>query len=399
MSIYLGPDSTGEEILHLTNTAAESLANMKSPSPITTTTYHSKGNYLDVHRHDAVKTAQYSTYCVFKFPLYGLYDLWYNNGTEWRNKIFIIVLDGQVVSWSLPHYWSLNGTDWSYPNASASGGYNYDHPYTWFSGTHSTAYMLVFNVDFYSNGVIPTAAAKKIYITPTYGIYFDSSRPGLGQTSHVTNVINSVDPTFYDHSGTQLQVVNSFNYYDDYPQYSNMKISAEVNGGKIDYAGRAVITGTANMWCVPTGSITTTTIPKDSCSWWGTFWDCRSPWTLHTSIYEERTIANLGTTYDHYLVTLNFGWLNYRTGNSWTLYSGKQRYSYLVTRGGSAQVMLYAGLSPLIGPGSSMTLYLKLTTDGRLYFYHSAVGGAVGGFSVIFYNNDGLPEFHCIPVG
>lgn len=396
MSMYLGKDNTGEFIFHVTSSVTDENV-MKSSTAVSNTIYHSKGNYLEVHRFDAVSYAYPSGgYTTVEFNFNAMYDLYaYYNSTFYK-QCFLIIASGKVVALNLGHYW---GTSHSVID-SITSGYDYTKNFTWLPGIHTSVYMLVFNVSAQDAlGVFPSVKATSAQLTTTKGITF-AGRKSLYQYSQISNVINNVDPTFTDFSGNSLQVVNSFNRSGGvYPSYTSVSLTNDANGDSVlKYNNREIITSNSNMWKVPIGSVITVPIPLTgaSCYMWGTHYTCDNiPWAFPSWINSVYTITTLPSTYTRYLIVLTFNHVMFRGGNWWTFQHGNQTYTFLVTKGGSKQKILNTSADNVVGPDAASSLYIEYTADNLLQWSNIGYGSNLGGYTTSIYDG----TFYCIPVG
>lgn len=388
MSLFLGKNNNNEILFHATSTQNDSQDSIQSILPNENTVYHSHGYFLEVHRHNATIHSSNSTHTVVEFSINAMYDLWRvaDDGT-YRKKAFIIVSNGRAQPFGVNHGWYSSPSSMYY----FTSGYNYNYRFTWVPGSSAEVYMLIFSAYIDGTKMDTPIKATSISIDTPYGIYFGGGRESLFQSSYISNVINTYDPTFTDHSGKNLQIINSFNYSGgSYPVINSINLTSGSSGhSMLEYNGRAIIASNGNMWRIPLGESYTTYIPiSDRCFWWGNHWLCEPAvfaWAFNSWINESFNITTVPSGFNHFLVSLTYYNCLYRTGTEWRFTDGEQNYTWLVTRGGPGQQIFSASLDNIHGPDSAMKIYLELSSSGVLRWYHSAYGSNVGGFSVCLY--------------
>lgn len=375
MSLYIGKDLSGEFILHATRgTTPEN--DMKNSTPISSTTYHSKGRYLEV----IAIPAEITNGNWVKFSTTALYYLLkYNNGV-WVKRPYVILNNGLVAQRSIFNVWypSMNGTP-----AYGVCGYNYNYPWIYLDNLAYNVYILIFDINFDTGSVFPAGTATSCSISSSSGITFSGERQNLHTRSFLSNPINNIDPTFLDLSGAQVQIVNQYDITKDIPPFKPLKIYKEGDEFKLDINNKTILSSSSNMWKVP-GDPSVFVVPHDTCSI-GNGWDyCTSLHTWRSWIPSSYNILSFPTNVKNILITFSYQ-VFVKAGTSSWQYNFNMYSSFIITRGGTPVQAMYASTAPVSGPSGSMGLYFDLSTNGVLRWYNSTAGSSLGGFSVDFY--------------
>ena len=383
MSLYIGKDDSNQMIFHATR-GYVSEDRMKSSSPIPETTYHSKGNYLEVEYHKAeIVDGNW-----IKFSLNTMYRMYgYVNGA-YVKRPYLIIVNGKVSVRSVFNVWypSKNG-------AAAYGvcGYNYNYPWIYSNDLVTSAYILIFSVDHSNGALFPKAPASTCRISDN-GIWFDGRR-GIDQLVHLGSVMNSIDPIFKDSSNTNIQVINGYDYYTETAPSHPLSISSSDSGAFIKVNNKTILSPSSDMWKIPDGSVYTYDIPHDSC-YIGSGWDyCLSTHSWESWLNQSYNIASIPTNVKSMLVTFKYQIFVKAGTTSWQ-YNFYMYNTFLISRGGTPVEVMYASTDPVSGPSGAMKLLFELNTSGVFRWFNIPYGSNLGGFNMDFYR----ATFTMIPV-
>ena len=116
MSFFVGKDTSGKPLLHLTN-AEETLESMKSPTVLATSVFHSSLDYVTMKEYPATSIVLDETITLATFPPEAWADVYDTTGPR---KQVLVVIDGAVYLASgfanlvgMFYYWGLaNGDFW-----------------------------------------------------------------------------------------------------------------------------------------------------------------------------------------------------------------------------------------------------------------------------------------------
>ena len=383
MSLYIGKDDSNKMIFHATR-GYVSEDRMKSSSPIPETTYHSKGNYLEVEYHKAeIVDGNW-----IKFSLNTMYRMQgYVNGA-YVKRPYLIIVNGKVSVRSVFNVWypSKNG-------AAAYGvcGYNYNYPWIYSNDLVTSAYILIFSVDHSNGAIFPKPAASTCRISDN-GIWFDG-RMGIDQLVHLGSVMNSIDPIFKDSSNTDIQVINGHDYYTETLPSHPINIYSSGLGAFIEVNNKIILSPGSDMWKIPDGSVYTYDIPHDSCAI-GSGWDyCLSTHSWESWLNQSYNIASIPTNVKSMLVTFKYQIFVKAGTTSWQ-YNFYMYNTFLISRGGTPVEVMYASTDPVSGPSGAMKLLFELNTSGVFRWFNIPYGSNLGGFNMDFYR----ATFTMIPV-
>lgn len=383
MSLYIGKDYSNEMIFHATR-GYVSEDRMKSSSPIPETTYHSKGNYLEVEYHKAeIVDGNW-----IKFSLNTMYRMQgYVNGA-YVKRPYLIIVNGKVSVRSVFNVWypSKNGDA-----AHGVCGYNYNYPWIYSNDLVTSAYILIFGVNHSNGALFPKAPASTCLISDN-GILLDG-RIGIDQLVHLGSVMNSIDPIFKDSSNTNIQVINGYDYYTETAPSNPLSISSSDSGAFIKVNNKTILSPSSDMWKIPNGSVYTYDIPHDSCAI-GSGWDyCLSTHSWESWLNQSYNIASIPTNVKSMLVTFKYQIFVKAGTTSWQ-YNFYMYNTFLISRGGTPVEVMYASTNPVSGPSGSMKLLFELNTSGAFRWFNIPNGSSLGGFNMDFYR----ATFTIIPV-
>ena len=383
MSIFIGRDNSNQMIFHTTRgSVSEDM--MKSSTPIPETTYHSKGNYLEVEYHKAeIVDGNW-----IKFSLNTMYRMQdYVNG-NYVKRPYLIIVNGKVSVRSVFNAWypSKNG-------AATYGvcGYNYNYPWIYSNDLVTSVYILIFSVD-HSNGVLfPKSPASNCLISDS-GITL-SGRGSIDKLVHLGNVMNNIDPIFKDSSNTDIQVINGHDYYTETLPSHPIYLYSTNQGAFIEVNNKKILSPNSDMWKIPDGSVYKYDIPHTSCVI-GDGWDyCLSAHSWASWLNQSYNIASIPTNVRSMLVTFKYQ-IFVKAGTASWQYNFYMYNTFLISRGGTPVEVMYASTNPVSGPSGSMKLLFELTPSGAFRWFNGPYGSSLGGFNIDFYR----ATFTMIPV-
>lgn len=368
MSLYIGKDDSNQMIFHATRgTVSED--RMKSSTPIQETTYHSKGNYLEVEYHKAESVDGN----WIKFSLYTMYRMHgYVNGS-WVKRPYLIIVNGKVSTRSVFNVWypSKNGSP-----AEGVCGYNYDYPWIYSNDLVTSVYILIFSVDYSNGALFPKSPASTCLISDS-GIIL-SGRGDIAQLVHLGSVMNNIDPVFKDSSNTDIQVINGHDYYTETLPSHPINIYSSGLGAFIEVNNKIILSPGSDMWKIPDGSVYTHYIPNTRWESW---------------LNQSYNIASIPTNVKRMLVTFTYQMFIQAGTASW-YYNFYMYNTFLISRGGTPVEAMYASTSPIYGPSGAMKLLFELNTSGVFRWFNIPYGSNLGGFNMDFK----MATFTIIPV-
>lgn len=383
MSLYIGRDNSNQMILHATR-GVVSEDRMKSSTPLPETTYHSRGNYLEVSYH---KPESIDGNWI-KFSLNTMYSMnGYVNGSYVR-KPYLIIVNGRVSVRSVFNVWypSKNGSP-----AYGVCGYNYNYPWIYSNDPVYSAYILIFSVEHSNGNLFPKLPASTCTISDA-GIFL-SGRGSIDQLIHLGSVMNNIDPIFKDSSNTDIQVINGHDFYTETLPSHPINIYSSGLGAFIEVNNKIILSPGSDMWKIPDGSVYTYVIPHESCAI-GSGWDyCLSTHSWESWLNQSYTIASIPTNVKTMLVTFTYQ-IFIKAGTSSWQYNFYMYNTFLISRGGTPVEVMYASTNPVAGPSGSMKLLFELNNYGVFRWFNIPSGSNVGGFNMDFYR----ATFIMIPV-
>lgn len=383
MSLYIGRDNSNQMILHATR-GVVSEDRMKSSTPLPETTYHSRGNYLEVDYHKP----EIIDGNWIKFSLNTMYSMNGYVNKSYVRRPYLIIVNGRVSVRSVFNVWypSKNGSP-----AYGVCGYNYNYPWIYSNDPVYSAYILIFSVEHSNGNLFPKLPASTCTISDA-GIFL-SGRGSIDQLIHLGSVMNGIDPIFKDSSNTDIQVINGHDFYTETLPSHPINIYSSDLGAFIEVNNKIVLSPGSDMWKIPDGSVYTYVIPHDSCSI-GSGWDyCLSTHSWESWLNQSYTIASIPTNVKTMLVTFTYQ-IFIKAGTSSWQYNFYMYNTFLISRGGTPVEVMYASINPVAGPSGSMKLLFELNNYGVFRWFNIPSGSNVGGFSMDFYR----ATFIMIPV-
>lgn len=383
MSLYIGRDNSNQMILHATR-GVVSEDRMKSSTPLPETTYHSRGNYLEVDYHKP----EIIDGNWIKFSLNTMYSMNGYVNKSYVRRPYLIIVNGRVSVRSVFNVWypSKNGSP-----AYGVCGYNYNYPWIYSNDPVYSAYILIFSVEHSNGNLFPKLPASTCTISDA-GIFL-SGRGSIDQLIHLGSVMNGIDPIFKDSSNTDIQVINGHDFYTETLPSHPINIYSSDLGAFIEVNNKIVLSSGSDMWKIPDGSVYTYVIPHDSCSI-GSGWDyCLSTHSWESWLNQSYTIASIPTNVKTMLVTFTYQ-IFIKAGTSSWQYNFYMYNTFLISRGGTPVEVMYASINPVAGPSGSMKLLFELNNYGVFRWFNIPSGSNVGGFSMDFYR----ATFIMIPV-
>lgn len=374
MSIYIGKDWNNDFIIHTTRGMTDS-DSIRNPTPISSTTYHSSGNFLNVHYHiPEIVSGNW-----VKFSLYTMYDMYDYQDGVWVMKPYLILVNGQIAYRSIFNAWydNING------NIAYVSGYNNNYPWVYLHESSITnVSLIIFDIN-HSSGITFTEPKATSCRISQAGITL-TGRTSLHTRTFISSPINSIDPLFVDSSNKQLQVINAYDYYNATPATHPVKLYRTSTGSSIDIGNKTIISSDSDMWKIPNNSVISYFIPHDTCAI-GSGWDyCTSTHSWRSWLNQSFNIAVVPTNVRTILITFVFQVFVKAGTTSWT-YNFNMYNSFLVSRGGTPVQVMFASTNPVSGPSGAMKLKFELATNGQLRWFNEPYGSNVGGFSVDFY--------------